>query len=84
MSEIGPLHVRIQELMSRGDLPCEDCIVTWYGAGQGRRCGACDQRILSRDMEIECDVPGGGTIHFHLACYDVWQTILTGKERLQP
>ena len=66
MSEIGPLHVRIQELMSRGDLPCEDCIVTWYGAGQGRRCAACDQRILSRDMEIECDVPGGGTIHFHL------------------
>jgi hypothetical protein len=31
-------------------------------------------------MEIECDVPGGGTIRFHLACYDLWQTVLTRKD----
>jgi hypothetical protein len=75
-----PLRVRIQELMEAGSLPCEDCLVTWYGAGRGRRCAACDQRILSRHTEIECEVPGGGTIPFHLACYDAWQTILTGKD----
>jgi hypothetical protein len=33
-------------------------------------------------MEIECEVPQGGTVRFHLTCYDVWQTILTVKDRL--
>jgi hypothetical protein len=80
MSEAEPLRVRVKELMTAGALPCEDCLVTWYGDGQGRRCAVCERRILRVDTEIECDVPGGGTIHFHLACYDVWQTVLTGKD----
>ena len=73
------LRVRIQELMSAGTLPCEDCVVTWYGRGRGRRCAACDQRILGTDSEIECDVPGGGTIYFHHACYEVWHSALATK-----
>ena len=80
MSEIEPLRVRVKEMMTAGTLPCEDCLVTWYGGGRGRRCAVCERRILRVDTEIECDVPGGGTIHFHLACYDVWQTVLTGKD----
>jgi hypothetical protein len=31
---------------------------------------------LGTDAEIECDVPGGGTIRFHQACYDVWHSAL--------
>ena len=50
--------------------------MTWYGHGRGRRCAACDQRILGTDSEIECDVPGGGTIYFHHACYEVWHSAL--------
>ena len=78
--ESGSLRVRVQELVTAGHLPCEDCLVTWYGEGRGRRCAACDQRLLGSDMEIECDVPGGDTIHFHVACYDVWQAIIGRKE----
>jgi hypothetical protein len=40
----------------------------------------CDLEMPALGMEVECDVPEGGTIRFHLACYDVWQTILTGKD----
>jgi hypothetical protein len=78
--EIDSLRVRVQELVTTGGLPCQDCLVTWYGEGRGHRCAACDQRILDSDMEIECDVPGGDTIHFHLACYGVWQATIAGKE----
>jgi len=71
-----PLLIRIKEGMAAGTLPCEDCVVTWYGPGRGRRCAACDERILSTDVEIACDLPGGGTIYFHSPCYDVWQAAL--------
>jgi hypothetical protein len=74
------LQTRIQSLITAGNLPCEDCVVTWYGDGRGRRCAACDRDILGADTEIECDVPGGGTIFFHLACYDAWQSVLAAKE----
>jgi hypothetical protein len=80
MTEADLLHVRVRDLMTDGHLPCEDCLVTWYGEGRGRWCAACDQRILSRDTEIECGVPAGGTIVFHLACYDAWQSILAKKD----
>lgn len=74
------LHARIQSLVTTGGLPCEDCVVAWYGEGRGRHCAACGERILGTDTEIECDVPGGGTIHFHLRCYDAWQSVLAAKE----
>ena len=80
----GALQTRIQSLMTSGDLPCEDCVVTWYGQGRERHCAACDRRILATDTEIECDVPGTGTgtdtIFFHLACYDAWQSVIAAKE----
>jgi len=76
----GALQTRIQSLMTSGDLPCEDCVVTWYGQGRDRHCAACDRRILANDTEIECDVPETGTIFFHLACYDAWQSVIAAKE----
>jgi hypothetical protein len=79
-NERDALRVRIQDLMTAGTLPCEDCVVTWYGDGRGRRCAACEQYILGTDTEIACDVPGGGTIYFHLRCYDIWQSVLAAKE----
>jgi hypothetical protein len=66
VSEPEVLLVRIQQRIAAGILPCADCVVTLYGSGRGRRC----------DGEIECDVPGGGTIYFHQACYEVWQSAL--------
>ena len=77
MSAAPELLARIQQRMSDGTLPCADCVVTWYGPGRGRHCAACDRRILGTDREIECDVPAGGTIYFHQACYEVWHSCLT-------
>ena len=74
------LQTRIHSLLTSGDLPCEDCVVTWYGQGRDRQCAACDRRILATDTEIECEVPGTGTVLFHLACYDAWQSVLAAKE----
>ena len=76
MSALPDLLTQIRQRMAVGTLPCDDCVVTWYGAGRGRRCAACDQRILGNDAEIECDVPGGGTVYFHQACYNVWHSAL--------
>jgi hypothetical protein len=77
--ESKALTVHVRELISAGALPCEDCVVTWYGPGRGRHCSACGQRILGTDHEIQCDVAGGGTIYFHQACYEVWQSALAAK-----
>jgi hypothetical protein len=71
------LLARVQQHLAAGTLPCEDCVVTWYGSGSTHECAACDQRILGTDTEIECDLPGGGTIYFHQACYEVWHSALT-------
>ena len=72
MSERDDLRVRIRELMAAGSVPCGDCVVTWYGERCGRRCAS--------DTEIECDVLGGGTILFHLACYNAGHSTLSAKE----
>lgn len=70
------LLARITERVGAGTLPREDCVVTWYGPGRGRRCAVCDERILGTDIEIACDLPGGGAIHFHSPCYDLWRGAL--------
>jgi hypothetical protein len=66
----------IREYIATGKLPKEDCAVTWYGPGRGARCAACDRRILSTDVGVDCDLPGGGTIHFHERCYQNWRSVL--------
>ena len=46
--------------------------MTWYGPGTGGICVACEQSILNGDLEVECDLPQGGTIRLHRTCYDIW------------
>ena len=70
------LRARIKALLACGALPGEDCVVTWYGPGRGNRCAACDERILATDIEVACDLPGGGTLYFHSPCYDLWHAAL--------
>ena len=55
-----------------GSLPKEHCRMTWYGPGTGAVCVACERPILSGDLEVECDLPQGGTIRLHRTCYDIW------------
>ena len=46
--------------------------MTWYGPGTGGICVACEQPIAANDLEVECDLPNGGTIRLHRRCYDLW------------
>jgi hypothetical protein len=64
---------RIQANIARGQLPDADCLVTWYHPGRGQRCAVCHQRILSVELGIQCDLPDGTTIWFHIPCHTKWQ-----------
>jgi hypothetical protein len=62
----------IREKILRGDLPKEHCRMTWYHPGTGGRCAACEQPVVAPEVEVECDLPGGGTMRFHVRCYQIW------------
>jgi hypothetical protein len=66
------LRSGIRQKILAGDLPNQDCRMTWYGGGTGGICVACDQPITADDLEVECDLPQGGTIRLHRRCYDIW------------
>ena len=40
--------------------------------GKGTICGACTLPVTGDDVEVECDLVGGGTYRFHRRCYEVW------------
>lgn len=67
-------HLRhaIRQMILAGNLPKENCRMTWYGPGTGGVCVACEQPIAAEELEVECDLPSGGTIRLHRRCYDIW------------
>jgi hypothetical protein len=67
-------HLRqaIRQRILAGNLPKENCHMTWYGPGTGGVCIACEQPIAVDEDEVDCDLPGGGTIRLHRRCYDIW------------
>ena len=72
MSQSDDLRRAIREKILSGVLPKENCRMTWYGRGTAGICVACDLRITADAVEVECDLPDGGTIRLHRECYDVW------------
>ena len=72
MSDPGDLLRGIREKILAGGLPKQNCRMTWYGPGTGGICVACERPIVTDDVEVECDLPTGGTIRLHRACYDIW------------
>ena len=55
------LQETIRRKILAGDLPKQNCRMTWYGPGTGGICVACEQPIAADDVEVECDLPTGGT-----------------------
>ena len=66
----GRVHGIRQKILA-GHLPKENCRMTWYGPGTGGVCSACEQPIATDEVEVDCDLPGGGTIRLHRRCYDI-------------
>src|SRR5688572_6142052 len=65
MSPADDLRNGIREKILAGVLPKLHCRMTWYGPGTGGICVACERPIAASDVEVECDLPGGGTIRLH-------------------
>lgn len=63
---------KIRQRLTGGDLPNEYCEQTWAGPGSGHACSACQLPIEKTDVEIECELPSGGLIHFHRQCFVIW------------
>lgn len=72
MSQSDDLRLGIREKIRAGTLPKEHCYTTWYGPGTGGICVGCERPIAAAEVEVECILPGGGTIRLHRTCYDVW------------
>jgi hypothetical protein len=68
------LRSGIREKILAGELSKQNCRMTWYGPGTGGKCVACELPIATDDVEVECDLPNGGTIRLHRGCYDLWTT----------
>ena len=64
----------IRQKILGGHLPKQNCHVTFYGFGTGNICVACESPIGADDVEVECDLPAGGTIRLHRKCYEIWST----------
>ena len=72
MSEPADRAHGIRQKILAGHLPKENCRMTWHGPGTRGVCVACEQPIAADDVEVECDLPTGGTIRLHRECYDIW------------
>lgn len=72
MSEPADRVHGIRQKILAGHLPKENCRMTWHGPGTRGVCVACEQPIAADDIEVECDLPTGGTIRLHRGCYDIW------------
>ena len=79
MNSPDDLRERIRQKALAGVLPKAHCRVTWYGPGTGGICAACESPVTAQEIEVECDLPAGGTIRLHRTCYDVWSRELPGR-----
>ncbi|HET9235569.1 MAG TPA: hypothetical protein VFP10_15715 [Candidatus Eisenbacteria bacterium] len=80
VNQPGDVRHAIRQKILAGVLPKEHCRMTWYGAGTGGLCMACDLPISASEIEVECDLPKGGTIRFHRVCYELWAEAWPGCE----
>jgi hypothetical protein len=69
---------RIREKILSGALPRQHCRMAWYGPGRGSKCVPCDEPIRPDQVEVECDLPDGGTIVFRQDCHEAWEATWPG------
>jgi hypothetical protein len=66
------IRTRVREMITTGELPCNDQVALWAGKGDGKRCAACTEPIGVRDVEYEVPLKSGKTILLHQPCHTIW------------
>ena len=63
---------RVREMITTGELPCEDPAELWASHGDGKRCAACAEPIGEREIEYEVTLTSGRVILMHRPCRQIW------------
>jgi hypothetical protein len=72
--EVDELRRQIRAKIIAGTLPADPATKVWAGAGTGRRCDACGERIKASDTEIEVErVAERPSVYLHRQCFALWR-----------
>jgi len=63
---------RVREMITTGELPCDDLAGLWAGMGDGKRCAACAAPIGAREVEYEVNLTSGKKVLLHQPCHAIW------------
>jgi hypothetical protein len=59
MMDALTIRRRVREMITTGELPCDDLAGLWAGMGDGKRCAACAEMIGAREVEYEVNLTSG-------------------------
>ena len=63
---------RVREMITTGELPCDDLAGLWAGMGGGKRCAACAEPIGAEEVEYEVNLTSGKRVLLHQPCHMIW------------
>ena len=66
MKTLPSLADTIREKLDAGRLPREDQVKRWVGYGQNRPCVACEQVIISSEVQHELEFAAGRIVSMHI------------------
>jgi hypothetical protein len=66
------IDAAIRAKIAAGVLSSVPQAVDYVACGSAERCDACDERILSTDLEYGVNTASGGLLRLHRRCYWAW------------
>ncbi|HEV8583470.1 MAG TPA: hypothetical protein VGT02_00715 [Methylomirabilota bacterium] len=68
---------RTAEKLRLGGLPPAEGVLAWrwVGAGMGRACDGCADRIARTERELEAQLAGTLVFRFHVDCFAAWSNV---------
>jgi len=72
MMDAPTIRRRVREMITTGDLPCDDLAGLWAGMGTCKRCAACAEPIGAAEVEYEVNLTSGKRVLLHQRCHTIW------------
>jgi hypothetical protein len=72
MMDAPTIRRRVREMITTGELPCDDLAGLWAGMGEGKRCAACAELIGAAEVEYEVNLTSGKKVLLHQPCHTIW------------